>query len=183
MRVTIHQLVQSIQPFDELETEHISQTLAWIGSGAPLFRIQKPDIPPQHLVSYFVLFDPAQRKVLLVDHKNAGLWLPAGGHVEIDEHPQITVQREAKEELQIDADFLQPTPLFLTVTETVGALAKHIDVSLWYVLKYDSSVPLTFDAGEFYAIQWFAPDGLPLDRCDPHLQRFARKLIQYTEQI
>lgn len=176
MRTTLSQLVRSIQPLDDLEASHISQTLGWIESGAPLFRIQKPATPPQHLVSYFVLFDVAAGKILLVDHRNAGLWLPAGGHVELDEHPQTTVVRESAEELQIQADFLQETPIFLTVTPTVGKGAVHSDVSLWYVLQYDSSVPVHFDEGEFYGIQWFALDKLPLDRCDPHLQRFVDKL-------
>lgn len=176
MRQTIAAILQSIQPFDTLEMEHLTHTLAWIASGAPLFRIQKPATPPQHLVSYFVLFDPALRKILLVDHKKAGLWLPAGGHVEPDEDPQQTVVREAEEELQITADFLQTTPLFLTVTETVGTGQRHVDVSLWYVLQYDSAEPLAFDKTEFHGIQWFALDQLPLERCDPHLQRFVNKL-------
>jgi 8-oxo-dGTP pyrophosphatase MutT (NUDIX family) len=37
--------------------------------------------------------------VLLVDHKNARLWLPTGGHVEEGEDPRATVVRELKEEL------------------------------------------------------------------------------------
>ena len=42
----------------------------------------KPDVPPKHLVSYFALVDERRGKLLLVDHKLAGLWLPSGGHVE-----------------------------------------------------------------------------------------------------
>ncbi|MFI5343447.1 MAG: NUDIX domain-containing protein [Chlamydiales bacterium] len=37
----------------------------------------------------------------LVDHKKANLWLPAGGHVEPNEHPRETVKREILEELSI----------------------------------------------------------------------------------
>jgi len=53
----------------------------WIDSGAQIFRLMKPETPDPHLVAYFLLLDPAQKKVLLVDHKKAGLWLPSGGHV------------------------------------------------------------------------------------------------------
>ncbi len=53
-----------------------------------------------------------QQKLLLVDHKKAGLWLPSGGHVEIDEHPQTTVQREVREELGIEATFLEASAHF-----------------------------------------------------------------------
>jgi 8-oxo-dGTP diphosphatase len=101
-----------ITPHDDLETQHIQETLLWIESGAPLFRVQKPDIPNKHLVSYFVLFDEAHKKILLVDHKKALLWLPSGGHVEIDEDPQQTVVRECREELGIEADFWLSDPFF-----------------------------------------------------------------------
>jgi len=176
-------LVRSIHPFDPLEADHLQQTLAWIASGAPLFRLQKPAIPPQHLVAYFVLFDAPQNKLLLVDHKNAGLWLPSGGHVETDEPPSATVIREAREELGLDAHFLWKKPLFLTVTETVGDATRHTDVSLWYVLQGDCTAPLAYDPTEFHGIDWFPLDALPLTRSDPHLARFVAKLrTQGTEQ-
>lgn len=39
-------------------------------------------------MSYFLVASDTQ--VLLVDHKNAQLWLPTGGHVEPGEHPRDT---------------------------------------------------------------------------------------------
>jgi 8-oxo-dGTP pyrophosphatase MutT (NUDIX family) len=175
MRETLVELIGSIRPHDALEAEHIASTLAWMASGAPLYRLHKADDPPQHLVAYFVLYDAAARKLLLVDHKKAGLWLPSGGHVEPDEHPQTTVQREALEELGIVASFLLATPLFLTVTATVGTVASHVDVSLWYLLQGDCTQPLWFDETEFHRIAWFVLDALPLERSDPHLARFVAK--------
>jgi len=176
MQQQIADLVRSIHPHDPLEATHLQQTLAWITSGALLFRTQKPATPLQHLVAYFALFDPTYQKLLLVDHKNAGLWLPSGGHVEPGEDPRVTVIREAREELNLDAQFLFPDPLFLTITETVGPAPCHTDVSLWYVLQGDCTVPLTYDQEEFHGIAWFPLTGLPLTRCDPHLERFATKL-------
>ncbi len=176
MREHLVDLIQSIAPHDTLEAEHIDATMAWIASGAPLYRLSRADDPPQHLVAYFLLCDAAQQKLLLVDHKKAGLWLPSGGHVEVDEAPQETVRREVQEELGVEARFLMPTPLFLTVTPTTGAIAKHVDVSLWYVLQGDSRQEYWFDPTEFYRIAWFDLDALPLERTDPHLARFAAKL-------
>src|SRR5690349_3278098 len=131
MRAAIAELVREIQPYDALERDHVAATLAWISSGAPLCRVAKPALPPQHLVCYFALVDPAANQLLLVDHKKAGLWLPGGGHVEPGEHPDATVGRELWEELRVQARFLLPRPLFLTVTQTVGTTAGHTDVSLW----------------------------------------------------
>jgi 8-oxo-dGTP diphosphatase len=105
MNKDIYDLVSSIKPIDELEIEHLQSTLQWIQSGEALYRITKPDIPNKHLVAYFVLYDQNASKVLLVDHKKAQLWLPTGGHVEVDEHPKDTVRRECLEELCIKADF------------------------------------------------------------------------------
>ena len=176
LRASLAHLVRSITAFDELEAAHLRHTLAWIESGAPLFRTQKPAIPPQHLVAYFVLFDPIQQKILLVDHKNAGLWLPSGGHVEPDEPLRTTVMRELREELALDAHFYQDDPLFLTVTETVGNGTRHTDVSLWYVLHGDAHVLPLYDTAEFHRVAWFPVAELPYPRTDPHLARFVAKL-------
>lgn len=176
MRTAIADLVRSIRPGDPLEGEQIAHALAWIASGATLCRTRKPATPPQHLVAYFALFDPGARTLLLVDHKLAGLWLPSGGHVEPGEHPRATVARELREELQLEALFLHPRPIFLTVTRTVGSSAGHTDVSLWYVLRGDCRRTLEFDRQEFHRIAWFPLDQLPLERSDPHLARFAAKL-------
>ena len=179
MRSTILNLVSAIEPFDKMEEEHIAFTKDWIKSGAEIFRISKPDNPPIHLISYVQLVDPVAKKFLLVDHKKAELWLPAGGHVEIDEHPMQTSIRETKEELGIDAEFLYLDPVFLTVTETEGNVTKHLDVSLWYLLKGDASVPITFDPEEFHDIRWFLQSALPFERSDPHMKRFYQKISPF----
>jgi 8-oxo-dGTP diphosphatase len=172
----VRALVEQILPFDSLEAQHLAETLSWIDSGAQIFRLQKPATLPKHLVSYFVVFDAKAQKVLLVDHKKALLWLPAGGHVEPDEDPADTVRRECREELGIDARFWRETPIFLTCTVTVGLTAGHTDVSLWYVILGDVDHPYVYDTDEFNGIKWFGLDDIPFDRADPHMQRFVEKL-------
>lgn len=102
---TIYHLVAAMSPLDKQEKEHIEDTLLWIKSGKPIFRIKKPDVPEKHLECYFCLFDPKTRELLLVNHINARLWLPPGGHVDINEHPKETARRECMEELNISASF------------------------------------------------------------------------------
>ena len=176
MRSQIFSLLSKMTPHDALEEKHIQETLSWIQSDTPIFRIQKPDIPNKHLVSYFVLFDENHQKILLVDHIKANLWLPSGGHVEVDEHPKETVTRECFEELNIHAEFLMDSPLFLTSTTTVGSTAGHTDVSLWYLLKGDSTNFYAYDKEEFKAVQWFSFDDIPYHQSDPHMRRFIEKL-------
>ncbi len=176
--------VAAVTPFDEIEQAHKADVITWIESGAPLFRMKKPDIPPKHLVSYFVLVDPEHKSILLVDHIKAQLWLPTGGHVSKGEHPKVTVERECMEELNQKATFLHGNskPFFVTVTTTVGLTPGHIDASLWYLLRANVHDFINFDRKEFSDIEWFAfNEILESDPVifDPNLQRFTQKLANY----
>lgn len=176
MRAEIRKEIGLIEPLDALERESILNVLDWIDSGAEICRLEKPATPPKHLVSYFAVVDDDH--LLLVDHINAELWLPTGGHVEPGEHPRDTALREAKEELSIEAAFLKDGPIFITITETVGKTAGHTDVSLWYLLRGDRSARLDFDDTEFREVRWFHKNDIPLDRSDQHMPRFLQKLSE-----
>ncbi|HET7152394.1 MAG TPA: NUDIX hydrolase [Candidatus Kapabacteria bacterium] len=177
--------VSVIEPLDELEAAHKAEVLAWIPSGALLYRIAKPADPPKHLVSYFVLVDSDNNSVLLVDHINAQKWLPTGGHVELNEDPKTTVEREVQEELGIAARFtpqIKDKPLFITSTQTVGLTAGHIDISLWYVLEGSKGETFNYDKNEFADVKWFTFKEIletEPSRMDPHMHRFVNKLMNH----
>ncbi|MEV0899071.1 NUDIX hydrolase [Actinoplanes sp. NPDC049802] len=174
----VHELVTRLEPVDNLEGEHRGHVLGWLRSTDDVYRRVKPAEPGRHLVSYVVPVDPADGGVLLVEHRNAGLWLPPGGHVEVGEDPYDTAVRELKEELGVTAK-PSPEPLFLTVTETVGLDSGHIDVSLWYLVELSRSQEVQPDAGEFHQARWWAPVEIATADpagFDPHLGRFLRKL-------
>jgi 8-oxo-dGTP pyrophosphatase MutT (NUDIX family) len=178
-REELRQLVDAIAPHDEHEAADKQDALTWITSDAPLYRIQKPDIPPKHLVSYFAIIDPKSKKILLQDHLLAKLWLPAGGHVEPDEDPAEAALRECKEELGFAAGFLGVRkPHFITITTTNGQ-GEHTDVSLWYVLEASESTPLVIEPGKFADVKWWGIEEVlesPITLFDPELHRFIRKL-------
>ncbi len=174
MRSEIRSEIASIVPGDAAEAETRREVLEWVDSGVELCRLEKPATPAKHLVSYFVLVDGDH--VLLVDHINAMLWLPTGGHVEPGEHPRTAATREAREELGIEAEFLEEAPLFVTSTRVTGRTAAHTDVSLWYVLRGERGQALEFDASEFESVRWFHRDAIPLERSDPEMSRFLKKL-------
>lgn len=176
----------AVMPFDELEQTHIADTLAWIDSGAQLFRLQAPDVPKKHLVAYFVLVDPEHQSVLLGDHIKAQLWLPSGGHVEQGELPVDTIRREAHEELRIPATFLRGNerPMFVTQTVTVGLTPGHTDVSLWYLLRGDVHQRLQFERAAYTDVAWFAITEILESHpaiFDQHMHRFTRKLQTYLQ--
>jgi 8-oxo-dGTP diphosphatase len=183
-RAAIRSAVAGVRPGDDVEERCRADVLSWIDSGAELCRTDAPATPGKHLVSYFVVVDPARRAVLLVDHRKAQLWLPTGGHVEPGEPPQVTVLREAREELGIDARFLEASggrPLLVTSTVTVGLTAGHTDVSLWYAVEGDADADLSYDPEEFRAVRWFGFEELAAAdpaTLDPNMGRFMAKLAR-----
>src|SRR4029077_9516498 len=58
-------------------------------------------------VAIFVVHDG---KILLIHHRKLDKWLPLGGHIELDEEPEIAALREAKEESGLDVELLGERP-------------------------------------------------------------------------
>lgn len=178
----VHEIVSGVVPWDDLEAGQRSDVLRWLASDDDVFRRARPATPPRHLVSYAVLVDAARESMLLVDHRDAGLHLPAGGHVDAAEDPAETALREATEELGVVASFLPAIgsrPLLLSQSTTVGRSAGHTDVCLWYVLAGDALAPLDGDAREFAGWRWWTFDEVRAADpavLDPHLPRFTAKL-------
>ncbi len=181
MGTRVRAIIESLEPFDDVEQAHQVDALAWIDSGITLYRTAKPATPPKHLVAYCLLVDPDLGRVLLIDHRLSGLWLPAGGHVEVDEDPADTAQREFVEELDAVPVFLAPwgaKPFFVTVTPTVGP-TPHTDVSLWYAFVGSALEVVTADEREAIATRWWVFDQIRAregSRFDPHLPRAVAKL-------
>lgn len=174
--------MEALTPLDEVEAEHQQDALAWLASTDDIFRRVPPKTPPKHLVAYFLLHDPDDGSVLLGHHRKAGLWLPTGGHLEVGEDPRETVRRETVEELGVPAVFVDPRsrPLFVTVTETIGDPdARHVDISLWYLLQGARSDVLHPDEREFAAARWWTRaelDAADPEVLEPHLARFLAKV-------
>lgn len=183
----VSSVIEKVQPYDAVEVEHKNDALQWVNSGAQLFRIRKPDIPPKHLVAYFTLYDAKSQSFLIVDHINSGLRLPAGGHVDPGELPYDCAVREAYEELGVVAKITSQfgdRPQFISVTQTIGQ-GSHIDVVLWYVFAGDPEVHYVYEKREMNGYQWLSiPEILstPLQDLDPCMHRFAVKMQNIIEK-
>jgi len=177
----VHDQVSAIDPFDATEAAHRSEVLGWLERTDDIYRGAKPATPERHLVSYTCVMDPADGSSLLVDHINAGLHLPPGGHVEPEEDSVDTARREVLEELGLAAEFPDspPFPSFVTVQMAGGVDGGHTDVSLWFVLVGRRDMELRPDPDEFHGVRWWAPaelrDAHPA-AFDPNLFRFLSKV-------
>lgn len=185
-RKQIMDLLRRVEPVDDVERNHISDALEWIESGAKIFKIKSPDVPPKHLVSFSVLVDPKEKKILLLSHRKALLWLPSGGHIEKGEMPIETAKRELIEEIGIEPKAMLENagiPFFVSQIKTVGLTAGHIDVDFWYVFEGDSNRSINDKSEEFKrefsGFRWMAFDEIlstPIEKFDVNMHRFVEKL-------
>ncbi|WP_433237645.1 NUDIX domain-containing protein [Streptosporangium sp. CA-135522] len=177
----VRDLVAAVKPNDPKEAADQRWMLDWINSGAPLWRLQKPATPPQHLAVYAILIDDSTHSILIVSHLLAQAWLFPGGHVDVLEDPRQTVVRELAEELQITPAFhpeFGDTPFFLTVTQTRGHNS-HTDVTLWFAFQADRDEPVIPDLREFGEVRWVPLDDRtcwPGGAFDLGLERFLSKV-------
>ena len=122
-------------------------------------------------VAIFVVHDA---KVLVVLHRKLGKWLPLGGHIELDEDPEIAALREAKEESGLEVELVgerPPTtgpgtraliaPRFLDI-HRISATHEHIGMIYWARPK-SGSVSLATE--EHHDIRWCSSE--ELDRLEP----------------
>jgi len=117
-------------------------------------------------VAIFVVQD---KKVLLILHRNLKKWLPVGGHIELDEDPEIAALRETKEESGLDVELLgerPPTtetgtraliaPRFLDI-HRINDTHEHIGMIYWARPKAGT---LTLAAAEHHDIRWCSREDL-----------------------
>ena len=104
-------------------------------------------------------------EVLLVHHRKLDKWLPLGGHIELDEDPEMAALREAREESGLDIELIgerPPTtgagtralisPRFLDI-HRITETHEHIGMIYWARPKNGQ---LTLAAGEHHDIRWCA---------------------------
>jgi 8-oxo-dGTP pyrophosphatase MutT (NUDIX family) len=137
-------------------------------------------------VAIFVVHDG---KILLIHHRNLDKWLPLGGHIELDEDPELAALREAKEESGLDVELLgerPPTtgpgtraliaPRFLDI-HRINPTHEHIGMIYWARTRNGR---LTLAASEHHDIRWCSTE--ELDSLQPPMDNavkwYCRKAIE-----
>ena len=108
-------------------------------------------------------------RILLIHHRKLGKWLPLGGHIELDEDPEIAALREAREESGFEVELLgerPPTtepgtrallaPRFLDI-HRITETHEHIGMIYWARPK---SGTMTLAPEEHHDIRWCNRDDL-----------------------
>jgi len=137
-------------------------------------------------VAIFVVRDG---RVLLVHHRKLDKWLPLGGHIELEEDPEMAAVREAKEESGLEVELLgerPPTtgpgtraliaPRFLDI-HRITDTHEHIGLIYWARPRHGS---VTLAAEEHHAIRWCS--SAELDALQPAMSDavkwYCRKAIE-----
>jgi 8-oxo-dGTP pyrophosphatase MutT (NUDIX family) len=135
------------------------------------------------------IFVVQNAKVLVILHRKLGKWLPLGGHVELDEDPEIAALREAKEESGLDVELLgerPPTtepgtraliaPRFLDI-HRISETHEHIGM-IYFARPIGGDLSLAEE--EHHDIQWISANGL--DALQPPMSNavkwYCRKAIE-----
>ena len=137
-------------------------------------------------VAIFVVHDG---KVLVIHHRNLNKWLPLGGHIELDEDPEVAALREAKEESGLEVELLgdrPPTtgpgtraliaPRFLDI-HRISATHEHIGMIYWARPK---SGALTLAPSEHHDIRWCSEEALESlePRMSDAVKWYCRKALE-----
>jgi len=117
--------------------------------------LTRDENPASHFCVYFLPYDPEAKKVFVVHHKKAKLWLSPGGHIDKGETLLQTLSREIKEELGFSYSVPQNLqPFLLTITPINNpnySCRTHLDV--WYAIQ-TNGMDFKVDPREFHETRW-----------------------------
>lgn len=140
-------------------------------------------------VAFFIVFEDT---VLLVHHPRYDKWIPAGGHIELNEDPEQALFREIAEETGLDVELLAdkpeinspgtkflPTPAYLDVHE---ANLPHKHISLTYFARATTNQAILSD--EHSELKWFAENNLddPQYALSPAVIFYCRAALERAKQ-
>jgi 8-oxo-dGTP diphosphatase len=145
------------------------------------------------VVNAFIVYE---NKILLIDHKKLHMWLPIGGHIELNEDPEEALLREIKEECGLEVEIFgkkpdikssgwisfKPlyNPIFLDV-HNISETHKHVALSYFAKAKSENFV---LNKEEHNNIKWFSAEELenPELNITPAIKFYAKEALKVLEK-
>lgn len=126
-------------------------------------------------------------KVLLVHHRKLDKWLPPGGHINEDETPDEALQREFKEELNLDIEILNRNEvppegnireqLAVPFYANVHNVGDHDHCCLFYLCKPETPDKLRINP-ELKDFAWFSFGELNQEHIPTDVRNIALKAFE-----
>lgn len=134
-------------------------------------------------------------KLLFIYHKKLDTWLPVGGHIELDEDPDIALYREIWEESGLTKENLLRKGHFINVDDPgCKSLNKpdfvdihpisdtHQHVSLNYIFKSNTD-QVKLQEYEHTEIKWFSLEELNSLTLKPAIKQYANQVLQGIDSL
>ena len=150
-------------------------------------------MPHIHQLNDFVVsaYIVHEARVLLVHHKGLNLWLPIGGHIELDEDPEQALWREIEEETGLLREELEllsnvrlplqdngfrslPAPQYLD-THVINAGHQHIGLTYFLRAKSDA---VRLNADEHYELRWFSKDEIETFPLKENVRAYTKEALR-----
>jgi 8-oxo-dGTP pyrophosphatase MutT (NUDIX family) len=131
-------------------------------------------------------------KLLLIDHKKYGIWLPPGGHVEERETPDETAKRETLEETGIEVELQHASEVveekYIDIPRPFNVNLHKVEEGHWhcdhlYLAKIKNREKATH-ADEHKGINWFDKNDLDNNKFDipDYIREAGTKAIKELEK-
>jgi 8-oxo-dGTP pyrophosphatase MutT (NUDIX family) len=140
-----------------------------------------------YAVSILIVHD---NKVLFVHHKGLNIWLPIGGHIELNENPEQAAYHEAKEESGLDIELVGTKPVFPSLEHAEMLIPPrfmdfhpitptHKHVGMIYFARAKSP-NITHAEAEHHAIRWLSREDLASKEYNllPNIKYYAEQALE-----
>lgn len=130
-------------------------------------------------------------RVLLAHHKELDLWLPIGGHIELDEDPEQALFREIEEEAGLarkDLELLEdarlplqeegfralPRPMYLDIH---AISSEHQHIGLTYFLRAKSET-IRLNPEEHHDLRWFSEEEIKTFTLRENVRAYSEAVLR-----
>lgn len=133
-------------------------------------------------------------RILLIHHEKLGLWLPPGGHIDRDETPDEALEREFREEVNLEIEILNrndmpmegnikkqlAVPFYVNVHDFKG---EHDHCCFFYLCKPRNKEKVMINRSEVKGYAWFSIGELNQEHIPPDVRNIAIKAFELFDSL